>query len=146
MIVKTYTKPRKSKWFNHPPVLVAPPEVKVDQQTYKDAGALAHAATRASKLGISTEEWLRRNEIVKDNGRNCAFRTNDTVYPPDKEQMLKYGKSLVVGRVLSYGEIDHDKWPANDLPFILTLQSLDKDKPQELFVTTFNWPRKHAPD
>jgi len=152
VIVKTYVKPRKSKWFNHTPVVPALPSPiasgneTVDQQAFQDAGALSHATTRAAKIGISTDEYLRRSEIVKQQVRECPFRTNDIIYPPTKEEMHKYGKCLVVGRILSYGEIDHDTWPSSDLPFILTIQSLDKDKPQELIVTTGNWPKKHAPD
>lgn len=156
MITNSYYKPRKNKWhgghYQHqhqtptPLALPEPHKPRVDQSAFQDAGRLADAAMRASKLGLSTEEWIRRDDIVKEQQKLCSFRTNDVVYPPDKKGMEKYGKCVIIGRAISYRDMDSsNEWPDNDNPFILTLQTLEKDYPQTVFFSTANWPQKHAP-
>ena len=139
MISISYPK-KRSKWQGHPPPVVT------SVVPMHDAGLTTVAAIRASKLGISTEEWLRRDSLIKKLVLECPFRANDTFYPPNKKDFDYYGKCLVTGRVVAYNEIDHDKWPASDNPLILTCQTLDNTKKDRIFNCTTNYPNKHEPD
>ena len=103
------------------------------------------ALARATKIGIDKAEWIRRDNIVRKQSKECPFNFGDTVYPASTEGYAKYGRCLVTGKTKSYSEMDMDKWPSSDTPFILSARSLDPDKPENNFICTFNYFQKDQP-
>lgn len=106
---------------------------------------LAEAAIRASKIGISTEEWQRRDSIIRKLwSENTKWFFMDDFYPSSKKYYDEIGKCWYKGAVASYREIDHNKWPENDkvlifsaspckggAEFVCNLEFMSKEVPTE---------------
>ena len=122
------------------PVSTTSPYVGVVDHNYQTM-----ALARATKIGIDKAEWIRRDNIVRKQSKECLFNFGDTVYPTSEEGYLKYGRCLITGKTKSYSEMDNDKWPSSDTPFILSARSLDPDKPENNFICTFNYFQKDQP-
>ena len=85
---------------------------------------LSIAAIRAAKVGITTDEWQRRDAIVRALSEECKWAFMDQFYPFNLEYYRKYGKCVFVNKAKTYQDLDHDDWPANDTPLIFTARAL----------------------
>ncbi len=86
----------------------------------------AHEIHQAEARGITPEEYVRRNNIVKDQASKVWLRPGDTAYPESKAGYTKYGACLVIGICRSYKDFAFtDEWPKSDCPFIVTFAPLN---------------------
>lgn len=93
---------------------------------------------------ISTEEYVRRDKIIRTEWNACPFKEGDIVYPKAQKDYMDYGPVKITGMLRSYKDTAiEDEWPKNDNPFILTIQPL-KGK-QDLVFCTANWVAKSNP-
>jgi len=152
MISQTFpsTRPKYPNYLNnnniHYPNTHRTPLAVVQPSGTSDTSYLAMSKFRAEKCGITTGEWQRRDEIVKDLISKCSFRIGDTCYPPSKEEYEKMGKCLIVGRILSYIEIDHNNdWPPNDNPMLLSIVEQKDELRDQIINCTTNWPKRYEP-
>jgi hypothetical protein len=84
---------------------------------------------QAKMRGISTTEYVRREQIVKDLFAGCTYQAGDTLYPTRTSDFKKYGACRVLGICTSYMYMDKDEaWPKNDNPLIVTFQPLTDPK------------------
>jgi hypothetical protein len=89
----------------------------VRQPNYKD---IAHA----SVMGITPEEVVRRDLIVKQAWMQCQWKTGEVLQAKSAESRKKYGLLTVRGLVKSYLDFHkNDKWPEDDIPLIVACRS-----------------------
>ena len=130
-----------------------PPYTRVDQQgkpgiTYFSKGftPLSVAATRAAKIGISTNEWQRRDEIVRRISDKCELIFMDQFYPSTKAFYEQYGKCAFLSKPGSYEYVDKEDWPESDDPMIFTVRPLaPKDGNQGHIFCNLAFMRKDEP-
>ena len=122
------------------PLIVVPPSTSVVDHNYNTM-----AQVRAEKVGISKAEWIRRDNIVRKQSKECPFNFGDTVYPTSKEGFLKYGKCLITGKIKTYAEMDRDAWPPSNNPFILSARCLTPEGEGDAFICTYNYFQKMEP-
>ncbi len=103
------------------------------------------ADIRAKKIGITKEEWIRRDTLIRQQASACKFSFGDTFYPNLKSNFIKYGRCLVTAKVMSYSEIDKDEWPKTDNPFLITARSLRPDMDDYTYICTTNFLAKDEP-
>lgn len=116
----TYVPPSRPNWqHNH--------KGYTGQQHQPTQSALSIAAMRAAKLGISTAEWQRRDDLVKKLAAECKMNFMDTFYPSIFDEWVKRGKCVYLGKPSTYAEIDADTWPANDNVLVFSARSIDGD-------------------
>lgn len=95
---------------------------------YSNQSALSVAATRAAKIGITTAEWQRRDELVKALAKECTLDFMSPFYPSVFSEWVKRGKCVYLGKPSSYAEIDTDEWPKNDNVLIFHARSMTGDQ------------------
>jgi hypothetical protein len=84
----------------------------------------AQEIAQAEMRGITPEEYVRRDNIVKRLSSLVQLRAGDTCYPSNKDGYAKYGCCFVVGVCRSYKDFSADsKWPKNDTPMVVTFAS-----------------------
>ncbi len=103
------------------------------------------AANEAEKMGITKEEWMRRNDIVVQLVRECTFRPGDTFYPCDKDEYTKYGKCAVVQRAQTYKDVCLDVWDKNENPYVITAKSFKPEYANKTILCTTAYLSKTAP-
>ncbi len=140
MISISYPNPNKKVTVVPPTVTTVPPQTGVVDHNYQTM-----ALARATKIGIDKAEWIRRDNIVRKQSKECLFNFGDTVYPTSEEGFNRYGKCLITGKSKTYAEMDMDKWPPSNVPFILSARPLDPDKSDSNFICTFNYFQKEQP-
>ena len=66
-------------------------------------------------------EMLRRDAIVRKLFKACEYSKGDTVTPTTKEDIAKYGKTIIVEHICSsYTELGaKNEWPKSDNPYIV---------------------------
>lgn len=79
---------------------------------------------RATRLGISDDEFKRRCGIVKEAWQKCTLIKDDTVYPVNAQDYQHYGAMRVIGVASNYRNMLETEWPKNDNPFIVCLTSI----------------------
>lgn len=121
MIEESYPSPNKAK-----PYSVTTSFVVYPNQRDKDL---------AQKLGISVEEVLRRNQIIQTNWRISRLYTNCKAKPRQDEEYEKWG-ILNVTHMCSSIHDYKEKWPEDDIPFIVTAWS---PKQEKYIVFTHNY-------
>jgi len=105
-----------------------PPYYPPQQQQsahYGSQSQLSIAATRAAKIGITTAEWQRRDELVRALAKECTLEFMAPFYPSVYSEWLKRGRCVYVGKPSSYAEIDNDEWPENDNVLIFHARSMN---------------------
>ena len=136
MIVQSFPSKRKPKYTGYLP--------PVTQQQQGPAWYTAQEYAQAKARGITTDEFVRRDNIVKQLATECEFQNGDTAYPRDKKGYTEYGAVLIVGICRTYKDFANDhKWPKNDNPMIITFAPLN-DRKQHIFCTT-NYLSKKNP-
>ena len=153
MISEVYPNKHQSACKRYPTVTYVPPShgnwqhnnkgYTGQQQQHPTQSALSIAAMRAAKLGISTAEWQRRDELVKKLAAECKMNFMDTFYPSIYDEWVKRGKCVYLGKPASYSEIDADLWPANDNVLVFSARSLDGDTTP--FVCNFKFMTPEVP-
>jgi hypothetical protein len=99
---------------------------------------------QAQARKITPAEFLRRDSIVREMFRTCAWRNGDTGFPSNKKDYEKYGVFIVIGVLSTYRDTSYDhEWPKSDNPMIVTIKSL-KDPTQIMFCTPA-WLEKKNP-
>lgn len=84
---------------------------------------------QAKARDISPEEYVRRNNIIKNLSDQVKLRPGDTAYPDSKAGYQKYGACIVIGICRSYKDFGFDEtWPENDCPYIITFAPLNDRK------------------
>ncbi len=129
MITQTF--PSKIKPLLPPPIVGA--------GVYQHKGAPWYTPTeiqQANMRKITPQEYVRREEVIRQKALACPFKIGDTVFPADRKDYEKYGAFLVSGVLASYKDTatDHE-WAKGDNPLIVTLRSL-KDGNNVMFCTS----------
>lgn len=133
MITQRYPNPLVKKQVykyqhNQQPTVYYPPQQQQQHKSgvvpFHDNKELSKAAVRASKLGISTNEWLRRDRVVKYLAAEVNLNFGDPFYPSTKEQYELYGECFFIGACNGYEELENEEWPDNDAPLIFHARSV----------------------
>lgn len=92
---------------------------------------------KANKMGISVDEFNRRNNIVRAEWTECKLREYCHYYPLDTEEKEAYGLCTVKKIYRSYWDFEKsDNWPKDDKPMIITIEC---EKLEGLVLCTNNW-------
>lgn len=105
----------------------------------------AAVASAAARLGISIEEWKRRDVVVRDLYTKCKFKWGDSFYPPTLQEYNEHGKCIIKNIVPHYMAMDKDEWPDNDFPSIITAHPMAPEHRNYVFICTINYPQKDMP-
>lgn len=98
---------------------------------YPLAAANSPAQEEARKMDLLI---AKRQKIIDDLNREHAFKPGDEVKCYSLETQEKFGKDLVINKIVtSYGQIK-DNWPDTDVPLILHVYS--RDKKMNFFCTS----------
>lgn len=140
--------------YNRYPIVHTPPTtvaaqpstvIQTPQQTM-----LGIALQRASKLGITTIEWQRRDDIVRKLYSDSLpkWKFMDEFYPSSLEWYNRYGKCVYIGAVYSYAEIDHTPWPDDDSVMIFSARPLEPKEPKDAvqFICNGHFMSKELPN
>lgn len=78
----------------------------------------------ADKLKITPEEVVRRDDIVRNLWINCHFHVGEFLMPANPAKREQYGTNIKVMQIFkSYHDFPaHEKWPADDIPYIMTVK------------------------
>lgn len=115
-----------------PPKLI-PPVEKSPILLGINSTPLVSTYTKASALGITVDEYDKRDRIVKEAARVCPYKVGDTIFSSYPNIHEKHGGFLIIGIANSYEDIKLDKWEDNKKPQILTLRAL---RSQTKFIST----------
>lgn len=123
MITQTFKSTRPPKPVYYPPVQQQT-ILTTSKTPFEDTPSyVAMATTRAAKLGISTEEWLRRDKIVRAEAQKCNLRVGDSFYPFSKEGYELYGHCHIQSMALSYQHMDGPEEEWRETPYLITARS-----------------------
>lgn len=127
MIVKSFEAPVKKK----PPNLLVLPH-KQTQSSYPPmvGGKTEPRPTqadvnRAKQFGCSPEEFVRRDNIVRQLYLDNSFRAGELVRPVSDEVFETYGRFWIKQVYKSYHDFttgEGTDWPADDKPFLIAAQ------------------------
>lgn len=98
----------------------------------------------AKEAGVSVQEFVRRDSLIKQLATEFPIQTGDTAFPTIKKDYEQYGPCMVFGICRSYKDFGFkSKWPKNDNPMIVTFAPV-KLKGQHIWCTT-NYLTKKNP-
>jgi hypothetical protein len=81
----------------------------------------------AKKRGVTVEEFIRRDNIVRDKAKEITYHINASRYPFKWEEYEKKGKCRILRIDKTYAEYDHD-WPEDgDGPLFLVEAMSEKN-------------------
>ena len=99
----------------------------------------------AHARGITIEEFLRRDAIVKEQAAKCPYKVGDLVYPHSLALTHKYGMCKVRGIVSVYLALPpSEPWPESDLPFLVHAHSM-REPQADPVNATINFFQKEYP-
>lgn len=140
MIINFYPNPNKPKPKTH-----AVPALQIGSSVPN--GTTYHPSYydfMAKKKGVTVEEYMRRDAIVKQQLEKLNYREGDSVYPYSKTGYDKYGMCKIKGIYRTYASMEDD-WPTQnmDIPFLVTAHPVMR--PQEVFFATVGYFKNHFP-
>lgn len=94
---------------------------------------------RAATYGITIEEFMRRDAIVRDLFLKCNWKPGDVLWPYNEENRRRYGRCTLRGVYKSYHDFhveEAKRWPKDDIPLICTVETSD---PGKVILTTPGW-------
>lgn len=92
---------------------------------------------KADQFKITPVEFVRRDDIVRQAFLDCPWRPGEVLRPKNKADYLAYGPVTVRGVLKSYHDFHaNDKWPDDDEPYIITVDSLNGTKRTTVFCTS----------
>ncbi len=156
MITQIFKNPRAKREVHkthttYPTVYTPPPTTPPNSSTLAlpPVVPLATVTVRAAKIGISIEEWQRRDAIVRREALRArgVWTFMDTVYPYSIAEYQKMGTCSYMGCVYSYMEIDQSDWPEDDDVFAFNIRPINP-RSQEysgLLICNFAYMRKEPP-
>jgi hypothetical protein len=103
----------------------------------------SYVATRAAAMGITADEWKRREDIVTEAYKQCVFNVGDTFYPYSYSEFEEYGACMVRGKCYTYTQMEKDEWPATDSPLIILAYSRKKN---DTFLCNVEFMIKKEPE
>lgn len=75
---------------------------------------------QAHKKGVSIEEFVRRDKIVRDAAKGANYlRDGDVVYPHNKEEYAKYGKLVITYVLRSYADYELERWDEKSAAMVI---------------------------
>lgn len=101
---------------------------------------------RAALYGISTEEYMRRDKIIRQQAQECKWRVGQKLFPPNKKEEQLHGLCEVKQIYRTYHDFDitdAKKWPADDKPLFVTVQP-ERCETYSLICCTPNWLQEHS--
>lgn len=99
---------------------------------------------QAKEIGISVQEFIRRDALIKQLATEFPMQAGDSAFPVNRKDYELYGPCLIFGVCRSYKEFGFkSKWPKNDNPMIVTFHPI-KLKGQHIWCTT-NYLTKKNP-
>ena len=136
MIVETYPSKRKPILKEILPTLVkpaaTPPVVMTGRPNEQDK-------TRARQFMIEPEEFVRRDNIVRELFLNCNFRPGEVTRPLSETSFKIYGYLTIRGIFKSYHDFptaEATAWPKDDKPWTITCEPTNKEEGELLVVTS----------
>jgi hypothetical protein len=156
MITQIFKNPRAKRetYKTHTtyPTVYTPPPTNTSTSTplaLPPVVPLATVAVRAAKIGISSEEWQRRDAIVRREAvrARSVWTFMDNVYPYSIEEYQKMGVCSYMGCVYSYMEIDSSDWPEDDDVFAFNIRPINprSEEYSGLMICNFAYMRKEPP-
>ena len=105
MIIEFYPNPNKPKPFALVPATTGP------------SGYLEHQATQR---GISVDEFLRRDNLVREAAQHINYYVGATVYPHTKKEYDSKGKCRILSIARTYKDLGKDyEWEDKKPLFIV---------------------------
>jgi hypothetical protein len=101
------------------PVLPRPPAPPVTTEDRPNQGD----RDRARAFNITPEEFVRRDNIVRQLWLDCQFKPGELVRPKNNEKYEKYGRLHIRGVYKTYHDFSvlaSKEWPENDCPLIIS--------------------------
>ena len=83
------------------------------------AGDNERIFTKASKLGLTVSEYMRRCTVVQMESNRCKWQAGDKVYPHSAAEFKKHGVCFVVHVVRNYDDYGTVEW--HEPPFIVSV-------------------------
>lgn len=96
---------------------------------------------RAQRLGLTVAEYERRNKIIVDKSAELVVKWGDYVVPVNPVDEEMYGVMKVMGVVRHIEQYGSVEWKEN--PYILTVKSVEEDKPDASINCTGNWVKPY---
>jgi len=94
-------------------------------------------------LGITSQEYSRRDSIIKNLCTEFGLAVGDTCYPTTKDGYKQYDGCLIQYICKSYKDFGKEPWPKNDNPMIVTFSPI-KDPSTTVFCTTNYLSKKNT--
>lgn len=112
---------------------------QVYQLTHKPAPFFTDKEVKAAiARKISPQEFVRRDNIVRDLYAKTKLEAGDTAYPIHAKAYEESGACIIVGVCKSLHDFSADsKWPKNDNPMIVSFHSVGE--PEKHFVCTYDY-------
>lgn len=150
MIIEHYPalKPKK-KWTYEPPAKTgAGLPATIDTKKIVDAIITEpneFYVKQAAKQKCTVEEWLRRDNIVRDMYKKCTYKPGDKMWPNTLAKCAQYGEVVVDNICYTYAQMEEDSWPKNgeDNPLIVLAHT--QDERNYCFFCTVNFLQPHKP-
>lgn len=95
--------------------------------------------TNAIRVGITPEEYVRRDKVVMALWATNPYKSGDQAYPVDKKMADKYGLMTVKEAYTNYTMFtlkEQKEWTKDDQPYIFTCSS---EKIGGLVLVTAGW-------
>jgi hypothetical protein len=135
MIIETY------------PSLRTPAPVPVTTQKKGIRYPSASDRSRAMQFNVSPEEFVRRDDIVRQMFLDCKFSVNDVCEPVTSTSKEMYGKCIIKKIFRSYHDFPTAQamdWPSDDRPLIVTAETEKKPDGTELILCTPKYLQKYT--
>lgn len=108
----------------------------------KPKPVISYASSYSSKTPgtVLVEEYKRRDNIIKDLIKGCAYKVGDVVMCASEQGANKYGDNITVTRMVThYSQMGGtEAWPENNNPLIV--EAVGEDG--VLFWCTTNYLKK----
>lgn len=99
---------------------------------------------RATKLGITLDEYAKRDKAIREEFSRCPFSVGEIVAPRNQENYRLYGECRIIGitqNYFEYGGLD-DEW--DKVLRIITFESVNPlpEQQNKVYHGTVNWFEK----
>lgn len=89
----------------------------------------------AKSRGISVQEFVRRDAIVKECAKTVEVDLYGHAFPKSKKEYDALGEVIVTGICQTYADFSrNEEWPKNDNPMIVSFYAV-KDRSKSFFCT-----------
>jgi hypothetical protein len=110
------------KVYTYPVSNYTPPKTYYPSQTPTTFTTAVENSAKA--LGITPEEYNRRDSLVRTMAKACKLSFGDSCFFVSPDFHSQYGPCFVSSKALCYEDIKADTWVEGSPPKILTLRSV----------------------